>query len=135
LFPTFPTPILIKVKESGNDDRLVGQSLAAGKSAMRNFSLPSAVALAVAALAFAGPAAAQSCPPDYYFASDGRCYPSGPPPAPPPVYYAPPVRQPPPVYDGFALGIGLGALVGVLGSHHGGGGDHRGHDDRGHGRR
>jgi hypothetical protein len=99
---------------------------------MRTFSLPSAVALTVAALTFAAPAMAQSCPPGYYFASDGRCYPGGPPAAPPPVYdYAPPVSQPPPVYDGFALGIGLGALVGVLGNDHGGGGGHRG----GHGRR
>jgi hypothetical protein len=94
---------------------------------MRTISLPSVIALAVAAWAFAGPAYAQSCPRGYYYADDGRCYPR----APPPVYdYAPPVRQPPPVIDGFALGIGLGALVGVLGSERGGGGGGRDRHDR-----
>ena len=34
-----------------------------------------------------------------------------------------PGYQPPGGYDGFALGIGLGALVGVLGGGHGRGGD------------
>lgn len=81
----------------------------------------------------AAPALAQTppaCPPGYYFASDGYCYPAQPPPIyayPPPVYDpAPPVYQPPPVIDGLAIGVGLGLLFGALAA----GGDHDG--DRGH---
>lgn len=97
---------------------------------MRTISLPGVIALALGAWSFAGSALAQGCPPGYYYASDGRCYPGAPPVYPPPVYdYAPPVYQPPPVFDGFVLGIGLGALLGVLGSELGG--DHHGGGDRG----
>jgi hypothetical protein len=93
---------------------------------MRGVSLLSVVVLALGAGALDGLAWAQSCPPGYYYASDGNCYPGPPPAYSPPVYdYTPPVYQPPPVYDGFALGIGLGALVGILGR------DHRGDDRRG----
>jgi hypothetical protein len=107
---------------------------------MRARSLSGVVALALAASVVAGPAVAQSCPPGYYFASDGRCYPGGPPAYPPPVYDpAPPVYQPPPVYDGFAVGIGLGALAGGIfaggrggGHYHDRGPQHDGHGDHGH---
>jgi len=90
---------------------------------MKAMSLPCLVGLAVAASVAAVPAFGQGCPPGYYYASDGRCYPGGPPAYPPPVYdTAPPVYQPPVVFDGLSLGIGLGF---------GGGGDHH-RGDRGH---
>jgi hypothetical protein len=82
---------------------------------MRTIFLPSVIALALGTWAGAVPANAQApvCPAGYYFASDGRCYPGGPPAYPPPVYeVAPPVYQPPVVLDGLAIGIGLGALFG-----------------------
>jgi hypothetical protein len=51
---------------------------------------------------------AQSCPPGYYFASDGNCYPGPPPNYPPPQYdAAPPVSAPPLVADGLILGLGM----------------------------
>ncbi|MDB5405108.1 MAG: hypothetical protein JWL84_20 [Rhodospirillales bacterium] len=121
-------------------DEFAGSTLAKGRFRMRARSLSGFVALTVVASVVAGPAVAQSCPAGYYFASDGRCYPGGPPAYPPPVYDpAPPVYQPPPVYDGFALGIGVGALAGVFAGRHDGGHFHdRGgwHGDRGgHGHR
>jgi hypothetical protein len=73
------------------------------------------VAVVLGACAGAAPVIAQTpvCPAGYYYASDGQCYPGSPPPYPPPVYeYAPPVYQPPVVFDGFALGIGLGGRFG-----------------------
>lgn len=100
---------------------------------MRTIFLPSVIALALATWAGASPADAQTpvCPPGYYFASDGQCYPGAPPVYPPPVYeVAPPVYQPPFVVDGLALGIGLGALIG--GGERGGG--ERGGGERGGGR-
>jgi len=80
------------------------------------------------------PASAQTapaCPPGYYYASDGYCYPGQQPPPTyayaPPVYdAAPPVYQPPPVVDGVAIGVGLGLLFGALASS----GDHD--HDHGH---
>jgi hypothetical protein len=87
---------------------------------------------------------APTCPPGYYCASDGYCYPTQPPPvyaAPPPVYeMSPPVYQPAPVVDGLAIGVGVGLLFGALaGGGHGGdrgrGGDvhgGRGGGDHGH---
>ncbi|MGH7036394.1 MAG: hypothetical protein ACREFL_21920 [Stellaceae bacterium] len=73
---------------------------------------------------------APACPPGYYYASDGYCYPGQQPPTyayAPPVYDAtPPVYQPPPVIDGVAIGVGLGLLFGALASS----GDHD--RDRGH---
>ena len=73
---------------------------------MRTIFLPSVIALVLATGAGAPPADAQTpvCPPGYYFASDGQCYPGAPPVYPPPVYeVAPPVYQPPFVVDGLAL--------------------------------
>jgi hypothetical protein len=105
---------------------------------MRIALLPSVIALALGTWAGAAPADAQApvCPPGYYFASDGRCYPGAPPAYPPPVYeYAPPVYQPPVVIDGLILGIGLGALIGGAergGGYHGGG--YHGGGGRGGGR-
>jgi len=99
---------------------------------MRTAFLPSVIALALGTFAGAAPADAQApaCPPGYYYASDGRCYPGAPPAYPPPVYeVAPPVYQPPVVLDGLILGIGLGALIG---GERGGG--ERGGGDRGGGR-
>jgi hypothetical protein len=56
---------------------------------------------------------AQSCPPGYYYASDGNCYPGPPPTYAPPAYdAAPPVAPPPVVTDGFLLGLGI--LIGGL---------------------
>jgi hypothetical protein len=88
--------------------------------------------LAAAPLTIAHPAFAQTlpgCPPGYYYASDGYCYPGQPPPVyayPPPIYDpTPPVYQPPTVVDGVALGVGLGLLFGALAAGHS---DH----DRGH---
>jgi hypothetical protein len=96
-----------------------------GRYSMR--TLPRVMVLALAAWAFAGPASAQGCPRGYYLAANGGCY-RGPQPAyAPPVYdYAPPVYQPPPVYDGFALGVGLGALFGGLANDNGRGREVRG---------
>ena len=76
--------------------------------------LPSVIAIVAGVWSDALPAQAQApvCPYGYYYASDGRCYPGSPPVYQPPVYEAaPPVYQPPAVFDGFALGIGLGALI------------------------
>ena len=68
-------------------------------------------------------AQAQSCPPGYYYASDGYCYPGPPPSYAPPTYdAAPPVSTPPVVTDGLMIGLGM-LLGGVLLSGHGG---HRG---------
>jgi hypothetical protein len=92
--------------------------------------VPGIVALALGTWAGAAPVAAQTpiCPPGYYYASDGRCYPGGPPAYPPPVYeVAPPVYQPPVVFDGLVLGLGLGALIGGEGR----GGEGRGGEGRG----
>jgi hypothetical protein len=51
---------------------------------------------------------AQTCPPGYYFASDGNCYPGPPPTYPAPSYdVAPPVAPPPVVMDGVLLGLGI----------------------------
>ena len=79
----------------------------------------------VATLAAGVPLAAQaqSCPPGYYYASDGNCYP-GPPPtyAPPPYDAAPPVVPPAAVMDGLLIGLGL-LVGGAIASDHGG---HRG---------
>ncbi|MDE2165125.1 MAG: hypothetical protein KGJ66_02150 [Alphaproteobacteria bacterium] len=64
---------------------------------------------------------AQTCPPGYYYASDGNCYPGPPPTYPAPAYDAtPPVAPPPVVMDGFLLGLGI--LIGGLAAseHHGG---------------
>ncbi|HTZ81289.1 MAG TPA: hypothetical protein VMC10_25490 [Stellaceae bacterium] len=97
---------------------------------MRTVSLPRVIALAFGALAGAASADAQTpvCPPGYYYASDGQCYPGAQPAYPPPAYaVAPPVYQPPIVFDGLAIGLGLGALIGAAGHHgdgHRGGGDH-----------
>jgi hypothetical protein len=88
---------------------------------MKTMSLLSVVVLALGMWAIAEPAWARACPVGYYYASDGNCYPGPPPTYPAPAYsYTPPVYQPPPVFDGFALGIGLGALVSILGHEHGG---------------
>jgi hypothetical protein len=104
--------------------------------------LPSVIALALGTWAAIAPVHAQTpvCPAGYYYASDGQCYPGGPPAYPAPVYeVAPPVYQPPFVFDGFAVGLGLGALIG--GGERGGrgfegrgGGERRG-GERGGGRR
>ena len=96
--------------------------------AVRALSALGAIVLTAAAAGIS-PAAAQVCPPGYYYASDGNCY-AGAPPAYPPAYdAAPPVAQPPVVFDGLGLGIGLGVGLGILGAE-------IGHDnDRGHGRR
>lgn len=70
---------------------------------------------------------AQTCPPGYYYASDGNCYPGPPPTYAPPAYdVAPPVVPPPVVTDGFLLGLGI--LLGGLAAS---GGDHeyRGNED------
>ena len=68
-------------------------------------------------------AQAQSCPPGYYYASDGNCYPVPPPTYPPPAYDpAPPVAAPPPVIDGLLIGLGLlvaGAILAGDRDHHG----------------
>lgn len=87
--------------------------------------------LAAAPLAAARPSFAQTlptCPPGYYYASDGYCYPLRPPvyAYPPPVYDpAPPVYRPPTVVDGVAIGVGLGLLFGALAA------GHSDHGDRG----
>ena len=97
---------------------------------MRTTFLASVIALALGTCAGVGPARAQTpvCPAGYYYASDGRCYPGAPPVYPPPVYeVAPPIYQPPVIFDGLAIGIGLGALLG--GGERGGGG----HGGGGHG--
>jgi hypothetical protein len=107
-----------------------GSPFAAGKSPMRISLLPSLVVLALGIGAGAPPADAQTpvCPPGYYYASDGQCYPGAPPVYAPPVYeIAPPVYQPPLVYDGFGVGIGLG--FGGYGGYRGG----RGYGGRGGG--
>jgi hypothetical protein len=84
-----------------------------GKYSMMTFTR--VIALTLGAWAFVGPASAQSCPRGYFYAANGGCYPGLQPTYAPPVYdYAPPVYQPPLVYDGFALGVGLGALFGGL---------------------
>ena len=67
-------------------------------------------------------AQAQACPPGYYYASDGLCYPGTPPNYPPPIYDpAPPVSPPPVVADGMMIGLGLllgAALLGGDGDGH-----------------
>jgi len=96
----------------------------------RTIALTLAVALALDVVATAVPAAAQTapgCQPGYYYASDGYCYPNAQPTyaVPPPVYdAAPPVYQSPVALDGVAIGVGLGALLGIALS---AGGNH-GHD-------
>jgi hypothetical protein len=107
---------------------------------MRTLFLPSVIALALWTWGGGSAAIAQTpvCPAGYYYASDGQCYPGGPPAYPPPVYAdSPPVYQPPVVVDGLVLGLGLGALIGGLdhGGGHGGGergGGGRGGGGRGH---
>ncbi len=82
---------------------------------MKTVFLPSLIAVALGTWVGAAPAIAQMpvCPAGYYYASDGQCYPGGPPVYPPPVYeVAPPVYEPPVVVDGFGIGIGLGAVIG-----------------------
>jgi len=90
---------------------------------MRTIFLPSVIALALGTWAGAAPADAQTppvCPPGYYLAGDGQCYPGGPPVYSPPVYeVAPPIYQPPFVFDGYGPGIGIG--VGIGGRGYGGG--------------
>ena len=96
---------------------------------MRTIFLPSIVVLTLGTWAGVAPADAQApvCPAGYYYASDGQCYPGGPPVYPPPVYAVePPVYQPPLVLDGLALGIGLGAVFGGDRGH-----DYGGHDGHG----
>lgn len=98
---------------------------------MRTTFLPCIIALALGIGAGAAPANAQApvCPPGYYYASDGQCYPAAQPLYPPPVYdLAPPVYQPPLVVGGLGIGIGLGVPLGRWG-HHGWGsrGGGRGH--------
>jgi hypothetical protein len=100
---------------------------------MRTIFLPSVVALALGTWGGTSAAIAQTpvCPAGYYYASDGQCYPGGPPAYPPPVYeVAPPVYQPPVVADGLVIGLGLGALIGGAER----GGDGRGGGERGGGR-
>ena len=92
---------------------------------MRTGSRICALAATAAVGLAAIPAHAQmppGCPPNYYLATDGNCYPGPPPVYPQPVYQvAPPVDQPPLVFDGLVLGIGLG--IAALASHgHGHGG-------------
>lgn len=61
---------------------------------------------------------AQSCPPGYYYASDGNCYPGPAPSYAPPVYdAAPPVSTPPIVMDGVMIGLGLLAGAAIFGGH------------------
>jgi len=103
---------------------------------MRKIFLPGAIALALGTWMGAAPADAQvppGCPPGYYYASDGQCYPGAPPVYPPPDYdVAPPVFLPPVVIDGFVPGIGFGR--GNWGGHGGGprgGGPHGGGPGRG----
>jgi hypothetical protein len=93
--------------------------------------LLSGLALVLGALAGAAPLDAQPvCPVGYYYASDGRCYPGAAPVYPAPAYVvAPPVYQPPAIIDGFALGIGLSALIGGFDHDHEGERHDRGHDD------
>ncbi len=90
---------------------------------MRRVLLPSAIALAFALCVGAVPAGAQAppmCPPGYYLATDGLCYPARPIYA-PPVYEAAPVYQPPIIFDGFSVGIGIGiGGGGYYGGYHGG---------------
>ena len=66
---------------------------------------------------------AQTCPPGYYYASDGNCYQGPPPSYPPPAYETvPPVSPPPAVTDGLMIGLGLllgGLLVGGHPEHRG----------------
>jgi hypothetical protein len=108
---------------------------------MKLIVLPSIVVLAVSSWAGAVPADAQTpvCPAGYYYASDGQCYPGAPPAYAPPVYeVAPPVYAPPAVFDGFALGLGLGAVIGGVDGgrgYGGGGGGGRGGGGRGGGGR
>lgn len=98
--------------------------------------LPSVITVAITTCALAlwagtTPADAQTpvCPPGYYYASDGQCYPGAQPAYPPPVYeVAPPVFLPPVIFDGFGVGIGPGWHGGGGyrgGEWHGGGGGHR----------
>ena len=83
---------------------------------MKRISLSFLALLALVAGLSPSVANAQVCPFGYYYASDGRCYPGPPPPYPPPVYvYTPPVVAPPPIFDGFLMGAGLGALFGSWG--------------------
>jgi hypothetical protein len=100
--------------------------------------VPSIVALVLGAW-IAAPADAQTpvCPAGYYYASDGQCYPGAPPVYAPPAYeVAPPVYEPPLVFDGFALGLGLGAVIGGDGGRGRGGGGRGGRGGgRGGGRR
>lgn len=99
---------------------------------MRTIFLPGVIALALGTWVGAAPADAQvppGCPPGYYNASDGQCYPVGQPVYAPPVYeVAPPVYQPPFVYDGYGPGIGIGIGLGFGGR---GGGEGRGGGGRG----
>jgi hypothetical protein len=79
---------------------------------MSDFLRRAAISALAALLAWAPLARAQSCPPGYYYASDGNCYQGPPPSYPPPVYDpAPPVAAPPVVVDGLMIGLGL--LVGA----------------------
>ena len=107
---------------------------------MKTASLPRIIALAIGTLVGAATADAQTpvCPPGYFYASDGQCYPSASQPVYPlPVYaVAPPVYQPPVVFDGFSLGIGFGGRIGSeRGGRAGHGGGGRGNGERGDGGR
>ncbi len=63
-------------------------------------------------------ALAQTCPPGYYYASDGNCYRGPPPDYPPPAYdTAPPASAPPVVTDGLLIGLGLLLGVAISGDH------------------
>jgi hypothetical protein len=98
---------------------------------MRRIFLSSVIALALGSWAGAAPAAAQApvCPAGYYLATDGQCYPGGPPVYAPQGYDVdPPIYQPPFVFDGYGPGIGIGVGIGGRGRGGGfrGGGGHGG---------
>lgn len=101
------------------------------RGAITNLGL---IALALGA-GVAAPVDAQTpvCPPGYYYASDGQCYPGSEPYYGPPAYeFAPPVYQPPVVFDGFSLGLGFGDRFGR--DDRGRGGNRGRANDRGQGR-
>jgi len=107
---------------------------------MRRIFLPSVIALTLGTWAGVAPADAQVsvCPPGYYLASDGQCYPGAPPVYYPPDYdVAPPIYQPPVIFDGFIPGIGYGrhGWGGRGGGYRGGAGHGGAGRGGGHGRR
>ena len=79
---------------------------------MRTIFLSCAIALAAGSWIGTVPAAAQvppGCPPGYYLAQDGQCYPGTPPVYPAPLYdVGPPIVAPPVILDFFDPGIGYG---------------------------